>query len=216
MTGASSRPDESRTRSGWAFIARLVAGVALVAYPIFVWLGLSAQPGEHGSPRLIALLLLAVVAPAVFVRMRRSRQQGVRGLAAIPLITVVALVASAVLDAVDCLLAVPVAINLVFLAAFGSTLRNGAMPMVERFARLQDPDLTLPQQAWCRAWTVIWCTFFVLNAAVALVLAVSAPLPWWAFYNGLLAYGLIGALLAIEWVLRRRRFPRVSTREDSV
>jgi len=74
---------------------------------------------------------------------------------------------------------------------------------------LQTEQLTLPQQDWCRMWTRIWCAFFVVNGALALALALAAPLSWWAFYNGLLAYMLIGALLGTEWVLRRRRFPDI-------
>ena len=36
---------------------------------------------------------------------------------------------------------------------------------------------------------------------------------WWAFYNGLLAYALIGCLFAIEWLLRRVRFPDLRGRK---
>ncbi len=79
--------------------------------------------------------------------------------------------------------------------------------MIERFARLQEETLSPEQQAWCKLWTKIWCAFFVFNATTAALLAGFAPLAWWAFYNGLLAYGLSGILLGTEWLLRRRRFP---------
>src|SRR6185436_7648546 len=52
----------------------------------------------------------------------------------------------------------------------------------------------------------IWCLFFALNGSTALLLALAAPLAWWTLYNGLIAYLLIGALFATEWILRRRRF----------
>lgn len=197
---------------------RLLAGLALIAYPVFVWLGLSglqlSGSGRGSSPRMIALILLLLVAPAVFVRLRNSRETAVRGLAAVPLITVAALVGAAVLDAVGWMLAVPVAINAVLLVAFGATLRRGSTPMIERFARIQQPALDAGQTAWCRTWTWIWCAFFALNGGAALALAWLAPLDWWALYNGLLAYGLIGALLLGEWLLRRRRFPRVAGSGD--
>ena len=73
---------------------------------------------------------------------------------------------------------------------------------------------TLKVLAWCRMWTWIWCTFFVINGSIATALALLAPLDWWALYNGLIAYALIGALLLGEWLLRRRRFPRVANGED--
>lgn len=187
--------------------------MALAVYPVVVWLGLSAVGGET-SPRLVALVLLAVIAPAACLRLRRSGHVGLRGLAVIPLVTVAALAAAAALDAAGWMLMVPVAINATLLLAFAATLRPGVMPMIERFARLQEPELDAGQLAWCRLWTGIWCAFFLLNGVVAAALAVFAPLPWWAFYNGLVAYVLIGALLLGEWLLRRRRFPRIANGGD--
>lgn len=189
----------------WMLPLRIVAAVLLVGYPVFVWLGLSAQ-----SPRTVSLVLLCVLAPAVFLRMKSSGHTPMRGLAAIPLVTLVAFGLAALLDRAGFILAVPVAINGVLLLVFGVTLRAGAMPMVERFARMQVEELTEPQQGWCRMWTRIWCVFFVANGSAALVLALAAPMSWWAFYNGLLAYLLIGALLGTEWVLRHRRFPEIA------
>jgi uncharacterized membrane protein len=182
---------------------RVLIGIVFVSYPVIVWIGLRAQ-----SPRWIAALLLCVMLPLAAWRLRRSNREALRGLAIVPIVTVVVLALSAALDAGGLLLAVPVVINTVFLTVFGATLRGDAMPMIERFARLQEPDLTPGQQAWCRLWTVIWCAFFVANASTALVLALAAPLAWWATYNGLIAYVLIGILFAVEWTLRRRRFSR--------
>jgi len=183
----------------------VLAAVALCTYPFLVWLGLTSR-----SPRPIALLLLCILAPAVFFRLRSRSKSDLRGVAAIPLVTVASLGAATVLDDMGLMLAVPVAINAIFLVTFGSTLRSGSVPMIERFARLQVADLTTDQVSWCRQWTRIWCLFFVLNGGTALALSIFAPLSWWAFYNGLLAYLLIGILLGTEWVLRHRRFPNLA------
>lgn len=197
----------TRARRMGSFAAVLL-GTVLVAYPLFVWIGLS-----QGSPRHVAAILLLVVAPIAFIRMRRSQRAAMRGLAAVPLVTVSCLVLSAALDAEGFMLAVPVLINAIFLAVFGWSLRSGAMPMVERFARLQQDDLPPEKQAWCRTWTVIWSVFFVANGSTALVLALlvvadAAPRAWWATYNGLIAYVLMGIMFASEWTMRRRRFSR--------
>ena len=208
----------------WTTALRLLAAIALVAYPAFVWLGLSA-----GSARDVALVLLLVLTPAAVLRLRKSTQAAVRGLAVLPLTMIVILGVAAALDAGEAILALPVASNAVLLVVFGSTLRPGSMPMIERFARLQRDELTAAQQDWCRRWTWIWCGFFVGNGAVAWLLAAwassngesvaisagngaaeaASPLSWWAFYNGLLCYALIGTLLTTEWLLRRRRFPEI-------
>jgi uncharacterized membrane protein len=177
-------------------------GAVVVGYPALVWFGLG-----HWSPRKLALVLLCVIVPVVVVRLRGRARDAARQLAALPLVTVAALLLSATLNSSGYVLVVPVAINALLLVTFGSTLRAGSQPMIERFARMQVPDLSPGQLAWCRMWTCIWCGFFVLNGGIALTLALAAPLSWWAVYNGLIAYVLMGILFATEWLLRRRRFP---------
>jgi uncharacterized membrane protein len=112
----------------------------------------------------------------------------------------------AALDAAGFVLAVPVVINAVLLATFGVSLQT-AQPMIERFARLQVPDLPPDEVAWCRRWTGVWCAFFAVNGLTAAALALWAPLAWWAAYNGLVAYALMGALFTVEIAWRKRRFP---------
>jgi uncharacterized membrane protein len=113
---------------------------------------------------------------------------------------------SAVVDEPRLLLAMPTLVNLGMLAVFAASLRD--TPMAERFARLQVPDLPPAEQAYCRSVTVVWCAFFALNGAVAATLAVWAPLAWWTLYTGALAYALMGALFAIEYITRLYRFRR--------
>jgi uncharacterized membrane protein len=180
---------------------RLLTGVLLVSYPLWVWWGLS-----RGSPRVLALVLLGLLLVSTALRGRAAGRGRAGPLLVLPVATALMLGLAAWLDAAGLVLMVPVAINAVLLLAFGATLRRGAMPMVERFARLQEAELVPAQQDWCRTWTRIWCGFFLGNGGIALVLVLAAPLSWWAFYNGLLAYVLMGVLFASEWVLRRRRF----------
>ena len=180
----------------------VVAGLSFAAYPAFVWLGLTA-----GSPRQVALVLLCLLVP-VSLWLLRSAGGGKAAFVLVlaPLLTVAAIAGSAVFDEAAWLFAEPVVISLVMLLVFGVTLRRGAMPMIERFARLQDPGLTADKQQWCRLWTWIWCSFFVVNATTAFVLAAVAPMAWWVFYTTTLSYGLMGLLFGGEWLLRRRRF----------
>lgn len=185
----------------WA--VRIVLGIVFACYPVIVWYGLSNR-----SPRLIAAVLLCVMLPLAAWRLRKSNRAAMRGLAFVPLVSVVVLSLSAALDAAGLLLAVPVLINSIFCSVFALSLRRDVMPLIERFARMQEPDLTPEQQAWCRLWTVIWSLFLAANALTALALAVAAPLAWWAAWNGLIAYVLMGVLFAVEYALRRRRFAR--------
>lgn len=179
---------------------QIVAGLALLLYPIAVYVGLT-----RWDSRTAALVLLVLIAPAAFARLKKPRASEVKAIAFVPLITVALLALSAALDAAGFILLVPVFVNLGLLATFGSSLRWGP-PMIERFARLQEPGLSAAKQSWCRAWTWIWCAFFALNATAAAALALWAPLSWWTLYNGLIAYGLIGLLFAIEFALRHLKF----------
>jgi uncharacterized membrane protein len=167
-----------------------------------VYIGLT-----HWDVRAAAAVLLLLVAPAAIVRLRRHRASEVRAVAFVPVVTVGLLALSAVLDSAGFILVVPVFVNVGLLATFGSTLRWGP-PMIERFARLQEPDLSTAKVNWCRMWTWIWCGFFLLNAAAAAALAFMAPLKWWTLYNGLMAYGLIALMFAVEFVLRYLKFGR--------
>ncbi len=188
------------TTSKVALVATVVGAAAMIAYPVVVYFGLTSF-----QPRMAALILLAIFAPLALLRLRHLDARAVSGVAWVPVLTAGLLVLSAVLDHAGAALVVPVAVNLTLLAVFGATLR-GPTPMIERFARLQEADLVGPELAWCRLWTWIWCGFFCLNATVALVLALIAPLTWWAAYNGIIAYVLMGALFAVEFVVRKRRF----------
>ena len=97
----------------------------------------------------------------------------------------------------------PVAVNALMLALFGLSLRHPPS-MIERFARLQEPDLPTHAIAYTRRVTQVWCGFFVINGTLALLTALYASTDVWALYNGLIAYLLMGALFAGEWLVRQR------------
>jgi uncharacterized membrane protein len=100
--------------------------------------------------------------------------------------------------------AYPLAVNAGLLVAFGLSLRPGATPVVERLARLQEPELPAHAVAYTRTVTKVWCGFFVLNASLSLATALWASEAVWALYNGALSYALMGLLFGGEWLVRRR------------
>ncbi|MBV8249511.1 MAG: hypothetical protein JO200_13790 [Comamonas sp.] len=97
----------------------------------------------------------------------------------------------------------PVLVNAVLLAVFGWSLRRPPS-VVERVARLQQPDLPAAAVAYTARVTALWCGFFVLNGTVAAYTALYSSNAAWALYNGLLAYVAMGLLMAGEWLVRRR------------
>ncbi len=97
----------------------------------------------------------------------------------------------------------PVLVNLVLLVTFASSLFYKPS-MIERLARLREPNLSAHGVAYTYRVTQVWCGFFVLNGSIALFTAIWASDAAWALYNGLIAYLLMAGLFAVEWLVRRR------------
>lgn len=182
-------------------IAAAGRGMLMLFYPVAIYVAL-----EWFEPRTIALALLLLL-------LLRQRRQAVHLLAGLSSVSH-GIIAALILFCLGVFIAnnetllrfYPVAMNLGVLTLFGLTLWYPPS-MVERFARLQYPDLPEAGVRYTRRVTGVWCVFFVMNALVAGWTAVAASREVWALYNGLIAYLLMGTLFAGEWLLRRRLFP---------
>lgn len=97
----------------------------------------------------------------------------------------------------------PVLLNGLLLALFGLSLKFGP-PLIERLARLTEPQLPEVAIRYTRLVTAVWAWFFLANGLVVVALNFWAPLSWWTLYTGLIAYGLMGLLFAGEWLVRQR------------
>ena len=97
----------------------------------------------------------------------------------------------------------PVLLNLMLLVLFGLSLKFGP-PVVERLARLREPELPEHAVRYTRKVTLVWAGFFLANALLISALTLWAPLAWWMLYTGLIAYALMGLLFAAEWLIRQR------------
>ncbi|QJD60850.1 hypothetical protein HG264_09820 [Pseudomonas sp. gcc21] len=98
--------------------------------------------------------------------------------------------------------AYPVAISLIMLIVFAGSLIHG-MPVIERLARLREPDLPEEGVVYTRRVTWAWCFFFVANGGISAWTALYADLTTWTLYNGFISYCLMGLMFAGEWVCRR-------------
>jgi uncharacterized membrane protein len=161
------------------------------AYPLLVFFGLGLV-----EPRWLALLLAAMaVMRALSSRDRFWWWTAGAGL----LLAALSALANEALP----LKLYPVLVNAVLLIAFAASLRHPPS-VVERLARLHEPELDAQGVIYTRRVTQIWCGFFVLNGGVALATCLWASDKTWALYNGLIAYVLIGLLMGGEWLVRRR------------
>lgn len=175
---------------------KLIAALLMLCWPFVVWFGL-AHNSLHWLLPLMAVMLL--------FRLRQARQAlapmrtVTRGVA----LTGIALCAASwLLKTHQLLLYYPVAVSLIMLLVFGGSLWS-AMPLVERLARLRTPHLPDAAIRYTRRVTQIWCVFFILNGGMALFTALHGDMRLWTLWNGMIAYLLMGLLMAGEWLVRR-------------
>lgn len=169
----------------------VLVSLLMLAYPLLVYVGLA-----RFEPRVLALLLAAIALLRAFVTRERVWLWAAAGGIVLAAIAVAANDATA-------LKLYPVLVNGVLLVLFGASLLRPPS-MIERLARLHEPDLPPAAIAYTRRVTQVWCSFFVGNGAIALYTALCASAAHWALYNGFVAYLLMGLLFAGEWLLRRR------------
>ena len=180
--------------------ATVTSVVLTVAYPLAVYWALT-----HWSARAVGLIAIAIAVPLFAFRFQRADRGHLLAVLRVPLLVMALLLLGAIFDDQRFVLALPVLISGVLLVTFGSSLA-GEMTIIERFARLRDGDLTLAKVRHCRQVTWVWCGFFLVNGAIAGVLALLEMREAWAIYAGGVAYALMGLLVAGEWIIRRIRF----------
>ena len=94
----------------------------------------------------------------------------------------------------------PVVVSLLMLGFFSISLWQKET-LIERLARLQDPNLPDSAVSYTRKVTKMWCLFFVINASIAFA-TIFLPLEYWTLYNGFISYILAGTLLGGEFLVR--------------
>lgn len=182
----------------WAGVA--ARAVLLVAYPLvilFAWQSL--------SPRYIGCLLLTLLWLQRTIG-RGALAKALKRLTTLDWCVAGALtalsVAIAVTDSERLLHLYPACVSAGLLVAFGATLRGGPT-MIEKFARLTYPEPGPEIVRYTRRVTQVWCAFFIVNGGFSVYTALYWSRAAWALYNGLIAYVMIGALVAGEWLWRR-------------
>lgn len=202
MGDVTSQRSEPPRNHRWAVILSVAGVVLALAYPFAIFWGLT-----YFGAREVGLILLALNIPFIVLRLRRLDRAARRSLIQAPLIIAVLAAVTALFDDIRAVLALPVLINLALWFTFARSLR-GDGSIIEHFARLLVSDLSDAERRYCRKVTLVWCVFFVANAATAAILALFAPMAWWVLYTGLIAYVLMGLLFAVEIVIRYHSFGR--------
>ena len=174
---------------------RVLITLLVIAYPLAVYFGL-----QWFSVRVVATLIIALL----LIRLAWMRQlHAFKGLQWPVAAGVVLALVSFLADSKLALKLYPAIVNGVMLGWFLLSLKQGPSA-IERFARLQDPNLDAAGVRYTRQVTKVWCVFFLFNGSVALASAFLWSDEWWMLYNGLIAYILMGILFAGEWLVRKK------------
>lgn len=178
-------------------LCRLAAALLAVAYPALVYYGLT-----RFEPRVLGLLLLAILLlrqGAHAAAFWRSAPGGERRLLLSMLGLSLAIVGA---NSEDLLRLYPAAMSGGMFILFARSLRHPPS-VIERIARLHEPDLDAAGVRYTRTVTQVWSVFLAINTLLAL-LTVFTSRELWALWNGLGAYLCMGLLFAGEWLWRRR------------
>jgi uncharacterized membrane protein len=180
-------------------VLKIISGLFIVASPWVLYWTLS-----QGDVTVAAITLIAwVIVRTIPVLLSAKKEQRVAALQ-LPAIALVFAILGWVFDQGVLLMILPSATQ----AAFGGTFLRSlkTTPLIEHFARMVKKDLSPGEQVHCRSWTRIWGIYLLVLAAAGLVLAAVASLEVWTVYVGLVSYGLVGVLFAIEYVVRKFKF----------
>jgi uncharacterized membrane protein len=163
-----------------------------LVYPLGVWFG-------HGQiePRFLSVLLV-LVGVAQLQRLKIS-QVGRCWLAGTLLLFWLAVWSNGLLP----LRLYPVLVNAALLSVFTSSLITPPS-IIERLARIREPNLPICAINYTRRVTQVWCIFFAANGTIALITALWSSPAVWILYNGIIAYLIMGFLFAGEHVVRWR------------
>jgi uncharacterized membrane protein len=173
-----------------------VVVLALTAlYPVLVYFGLG-----WFSPTVVLLVLLALLA---FRLVLRGGANGRGGMGVAPIIFVI--VCTTVIAIMDDLLAVkfyPVLVSTSLAFVFGASL-FGRQSIIEKIARVGEPDLPPHAVVYTRNVTRLWLCFFIVNGSISAWTATHGDMALWTLYNGLISYLLIGMLMGGEFLVRK-------------
>ena len=81
-------------------------------------------------------------------------------------------------------------------------------PLIERFARMYEKNITERRQQYIWKLTVIWTCWLFINTGLSIYTALATPMETWVLYNNLIFYVVCGALFASDFAYRKLIFDR--------
>ena len=181
-----------------AKVGAIVVAASSLLYPVIVYIGRAAVP----PLAFVALALLLVG-----LRVATLRTEAALMWRAPLICAALVIAAAAAIDGWTAAKIYPVALSLAAALAFAISLVQPPS-LIERIARIREPELPPAGQLYCRNVTIVWTVWLVANAVVAGMLAAFGSEEAWALWTGLVAYLVMGALFGGEIIVRQLVRPR--------
>ncbi len=161
-----------------------------LAYPVTIYFG-----SDYLKPQHLALVLVVTGLSRMLTSQKKWLTIAASGAL---LLAALSMVSHSLLP----LKIYPVLVNFTLMSLFLMSLRYPPS-MAERFARLQDHNLSPQGVIYTRKVTWLWVIFFALNGGIAFGTAMWASQATWALYTGVISYLLTGLVYGLEWLVRR-------------
>lgn len=184
-------------------IWRIVSGLFIAASPFVLYYAVTRDQLETSAWIIVGWLLVRTV-PAVLAAPREHVRAALR----LPAVAIGFAVLGAVTHHRVLLLLMPSLTQAGFAWVFLGTLREGQMPLIERFARMQKAELDAHERAHCRLFTGVWGLGMVVSAIAGVGFALWAPTWMWAAFAGIGSYAFVAVLFGVEYLVRAVRFRR--------
>lgn len=179
------------------FLLQAITAIVLIAYPFAIYFGLNYWGIQVIAPILLAFFLLRLI-------LARGKIRELSWLIkTVAFVGITLVLTSWVLKQTQWLLYYPVVVNFVLLLLFSYSLIKPPT-LVERLARITEPNLPESGITYTKQVTKVWCLFFVINGTIALITCLSGDIKLWTLYNGAISYLLMGSLMSVEWIIRKR------------
>ncbi len=174
----------------------IVSSLLIILYPLAIFFGLT-----YFEPRYLAIYLILILVLRFTLDSSKRALLGRKASIVFGFFAMALVLYTLSSNRLDGLKLYPVVVSFSLLSVFLFSLFSPPS-VIERIARLTDPELPPSGVSYTRNVTKIWCGFFLLNGSIALYTSLCASNEIWVLYNGLVSYVLMGCLFAGEWIYR--------------
>lgn len=179
-------------------MGKIIDAVVVVLYPVIVLVGMT-----YFDIRFTAAVLFLLLGRRIILMIVQNRE-GTR-IVLYHIVVMAAIIGVAgIIQSPVALRIAPFMVSLSVITLFAGSLRT--TPIIERFARLQKPDLPKEEIDYCRKLTKVWILFLAANSSLVLGAAFIKNNLLWTIVVGPISYSLLGLVFVVEYPYRKWRF----------